>query len=250
MTLREAVREGRVLGVLAPSSGLRDPGRRGLYRCCNTRESNPFSRQVQEGHATRVEAFEEVRRKQMFLSRASRIHSHPKAALLGMQANQAHVEGRVSDVEVGYLCGMVRAKEEWGKEHCRHSVGQMCSGYSGGDVEASPALWLRFWLEVPMEEVPLGVVSPLSHRSVLALLDDADVKFSEPESSTEISVAALKARLSSELLEQRVIVSGQLRMEERYDGDSHRITQIPVVLLPTDGFRRCVRHMERIVPDK
>lgn len=62
-----------------------------------------------------------------------------------------------------------------------------------------------------------------------------------PITSPCVPSSFLHEYFSSHLVKKRVIVSGELREQERYDGDLHRIVSIPYILLPTDGFGRSIQ---------
>eukprot|EP00796_Vickermania_ingenoplastis_P004960 gene4960-3558_t len=214
LTLSEAVNRGRRLGLLSNEGN--------AYSCCRTTGDNPFAKEVPSAPPSATSGWEPldvVQRKQAFLTRASRIPSQPRVAMLGAHANTAHVEGVVREVRVG--CPRPETEEEWESPARRHTV-----------PSASPPttqLWL--WVDVADSEagvVPLAVVCPLSAQQAAVLSPAADS-------------ADLPRYFQQLLLNKRVIVSGQLRLEERYDGDLHRIVQVPRLQLSEDGFRRDIR---------
>lgn len=146
--------------------------------------------------------------------------------------NQFHVEGVVSDVFCGYPLPYSEDQD------ARRSVSVI-----------SPALataqgMVQMWLRVPEDEntasdveaVPLAVRSPLTEGCLRALcMEHGDI---EPGADVTSMLTRLEAVLRRELFHRRLVISGQLRLEQRYDGDAGRTVAVPYLSLPMDGLRR------------
>lgn len=131
------------------------------------------------------------------------------------------------------------------------------------DSSSLPPLQLLIWLSVADSfgeygiSEPLVICCPLSPSLIEDLEDEVIEEGNLAINTNDSSVSSsppyrspLHHYFSSQLLRKRVIVSGQLREQERYDGDVHRIVPIPYVLLPLDGFGRNIRVLESIFSKK
>lgn len=135
----------------------------------------------------------------------------------------------------------------------------------GDGASSLPPLHLFIWMSISdgkeemqrCTEAPMMITCPLSpflvHSLAREAIDEGEEKKEERNSIPPIATAPMMPEkftsvesplhhyFFSRLGQQRVIVSGQLRTQERYDGDLQRIIPVPYVLLPMDGFRRSIR---------
>lgn len=235
------------------------------YSCCTGAESNPFSTEWKPDLFP-WESYEEVQRKQLIVYRASQSNDKFLSGLLPSHVNHISIEATVDQVEFGAVLpgALEAAREAWdgstGEKTRRHSIeGNLAAlplapkAKMGGKGEAVPMMRLRLWLLLPVQgnedvTAPLALHCPLSAAVVQDL---SSLTFPSPlgKNSSEskgVEAACVKF-FESALGKKRVIVTGQLRMEERYDGDLHRIVQVPYISLPMDSFEREIRLVDKIM---
>lgn len=276
--LTDAVRNAKRMGLLpySPAAPVHDSAG-AIYRCCQESADNPFameegstgSRTPSSGSNSFAPSgwapLDEVARKQAFLAHASQVNVHHKTAMAQAHVNMVHLEGVVRSLEVGLVpcTSTMRASaaaseaEAWEQASRRHTV--------MGPLPALQHLFL--WLDVcsewkedegapcvssssgPDAAAPIAVLCPLSDRMIDQLRLAAASRSGAPSSAAAEVVADTGAQqwFERNLLGQRVILSGQLRMEERFDGDIRRIVQVPWVRLPVDSFRRSIHPVDRIL---
>ncbi|CCW59956.1 unnamed protein product [Phytomonas sp. EM1] len=125
------------------------------------------------------------------------------------------------------------------------------------DPAAAQDVAVLLWLDVTEdgdgEGVPLAVRGRLSIGVVEAAATEAGraetgippstVGGSPSEGSPTATDQAESAliwyaeRLRRELMHKRVIISGMIRVEQRYDADADKFIEVPYIQLPRDGLR-------------
>lgn len=267
ISLRDATRLARSMGCLgapppaaASSSSAAAPHAPAeaalrLRRCTGQRSPEDSSSSLAGS------TWETLQRRQRHLFQLAHTPTEGPAVAATMSAiNVAHVEGIVQAV----LCGHY-ASHSGGVSGCGSPGLRTVHVTTPPPSEGAPSTVL-LWLCVDPASSPclLAVCCSLSPEVVdmhwsarrgetmeedispIASVGDSRVVASEREEEEGVAEAKLrcvKAWATAALLSRRVVVSGQLRMVEVFDGDVGKVVVVPVIELPQDNLMGCIKEL-------
>ncbi|CAJ1035789.1 hypothetical protein, conserved [Leishmania lindenbergi] len=241
-SLREATRLAKLAGCFDSATG---PSSSLLHRCTDPTLTENRSA------ATSAPSWDEIKRRQHQLFNERHSTAQNTIAVTVSCVNVAHISAYVHSVQCGYPAS--------------HTPGPSGEGVPGKRTIATATLTtqscavLLLWVSMGSSEL-LAVRCALSPGAMeTCWCVTPTVVSSEATKVGDTSEAAAPSSMLSEsdklrcvkawaeelVLHRWVVVSGQLRMEDVYDGDLQKVVTVPVLEVTRDNFKGSVRALPR-----
>ncbi|KPA79926.1 hypothetical protein ABB37_04980 [Leptomonas pyrrhocoris] len=188
-------------------------------------------------------------------------HAPSEGASIAVSAacvNTIHVEGTVQALQCGHFAANVAGPSGHLKPGRRTAcvvapshtafptvllwLSMADSSSSSGCLLAvrcrlSPEVVEARWREQQQAKKSAEAVPGDGHEAGEAVVEnESDANAEEKEASAEAKLRCVKAWVKASLLHRHVLVSGQLRMGEVYDGDLGKVVSVPIIDVPQDNL--------------